>query len=120
MNGGTCHSGINEFGLAYNVCQDCLPGFKGDNCEIKETECIEECGFGVCNTTTRKCVCNPGYTGDTCNQVDCEDKCQNDGKCIHENVTTAYCLCKGGYFGSFCEHSKYIKYCTVMLYNYIF
>ena len=33
------------------------------------TECEPECKFGVCNTTTGRCICPTGHTGPSCSEM---------------------------------------------------
>lgn len=49
--GGRCH---------------CVDGWKGPECEVRETECLlADCsGHGQCREGV--CLCNPGWTGENC------------------------------------------------------
>ena len=55
-----------------SYCSECASGFTGSQCDINNDDCIGincsthgECVDGV---NSFKCSCNPGYTGDTCDE----------------------------------------------------
>lgn len=64
--------------LYYNKCTD--------NCSDNG-----KCVYG-------KCVCDSGYTGDTCDIKECKDNCSSSGNCVDGK-----CVCDDGYTGDTCQ-----------------
>lgn len=80
-------------------------------------------GHGICNTETKRCVCENSFTGGDCSLRLCPfgwswfsypsepdvghdewSQCSNIGKC---DRNTGECECNHGFFGSACEYSEY-------------
>lgn len=90
---------------------------------VKNTSCaVGQCGpFGTCDDSrgTPLCLCNPGHTGDNCNEcapyltmttegcvpgTECaEALCGNRGDCVDDGETLA-CDCNEGFSGTRCEN----------------
>ncbi|CAB1337375.1 unnamed protein product, partial [Coregonus sp. 'balchen'] len=82
-------------------CQ-CYSGWKGTECDVPTTQCVDpQCGgHGIC--VTGNCVCNAGHKGSNCHQVDCLDPtCSGHGACHHSE-----CHCNPGWGGIGCEILK--------------
>ncbi|KAL2089212.1 hypothetical protein ACEWY4_016111 [Coilia grayii] len=86
---------------------ECHSGWKGTECDIPISQCVDlQCGgHGVCVHGT--CVCNAGYRGESCDQggsdgvlaVDCADPiCSGHGLCLHGR-----CHCAPGWSGPSCQ-----------------
>ncbi|KAK6299226.1 hypothetical protein J4Q44_G00307360 [Coregonus suidteri] len=77
----------------------CYSGWKGAECAVPTTHCIDPLcsGHGTCTGGT--CVCSLGYKGDNCAKVDCLDPtCSSNGICVNGE-----CHCKPGWGGPHCE-----------------
>lgn len=62
--------------------------------------CSLDCGpNGVCESG--KCRCNPGWTGNLCDQLPCDSRCSEHGQC--KNGT---CVCTQGWNGRHCTLRK--------------
>ncbi|PAV78411.1 hypothetical protein WR25_15182 isoform Q [Diploscapter pachys] len=102
----------------YGTCQNtdggyrcfCMDGFKGDQCQINEDDCIDNkcspdsaCIDGI---KTYTCHCPIGKMGTYCQLVDrctTEDPCLQ-GDCITDPLTGNYqCICHPGYTGKNCD-----------------
>ncbi|POI35717.1 hypothetical protein CIB84_000531, partial [Bambusicola thoracicus] len=80
----------------------CYSGWKGTECDVPATQCIDpQCGGrGIC--IMGSCACNSGYKGENCEEADCLDPaCSSHGVCIHGE-----CHCNPGWGGSNCEILK--------------
>lgn len=65
--------------------------------------CSLDCGpNGVCESG--KCRCNPGWTGNLCDQLPCDARCSEHGQC--KNGT---CVCSQGWNGRHCTLRKYFE-----------
>ena len=53
-------------------------------------------GQGVCKEG--KCVCNPGFVGEACDEKPCLNMCSGNGKCIDGS-----CFCKQGFRSEDCS-----------------
>jgi len=116
----------------YGICDDgfmgigaciCNRGYTGENCNqcingfIKNKEFCDECpgsyggtknscnNKGICVIKNNRpiCVCNKGYSGNTCSDVidrKCIEynKCNKNGKCIDNE-----CYCNLNYYGTSCN-----------------
>lgn len=92
-----------------NCETQCPPGLYGEHCE-KECLCLNN---SSCDPNSGKCICNRGWTGDTCGDpcsegfygLGCKEKCPDvvygNKSCDH--VTGEY-VCRPGYIGLTCEH----------------
>ena len=93
----------------FRNCADCgLSGLTGSFCQL-----IDNCTGANCSGNSQcqnspsgfTCVCNPGYTGQTCETVIdyCESvDCSGNGRC--QNSPSGFtCACNQGYTGQTCE-----------------
>ncbi|XP_062592695.1 multiple epidermal growth factor-like domains protein 10 [Saccostrea cucullata] len=111
---GTC-ADVNE-------CQGSAPCTKG-TCEntngnyfCDDSQSVDKnkrvtCGsvtcdnFARCDANTTTCVCQPGYSGQTCSfKLPCDKMCRNNGTCDFLG-TQEVCICTNGYTGSECQYS---------------
>jgi len=58
-------------------------------------------GRGECDTATRTCACDDGFSGPDCGHVPCPGNCNGRGTC--GGVTPGVCACEPFYFGEACE-----------------
>ncbi|KAJ1354312.1 hypothetical protein KIN20_011201 [Parelaphostrongylus tenuis] len=77
---------------------------------VLETISEEDKCNGRGMSTSNGCVCNRGYSGDSCQYMtNChhDDDCLNGGKCLPEpnSLVVASCYCSYGFFGNNCELS---------------
>ncbi|KAJ3602121.1 hypothetical protein NHX12_029880, partial [Muraenolepis orangiensis] len=82
-------------------CQ-CHSGWKGPECAVPSSRCVDaHCGgHGVC--IVGACICNTGHKGANCEEVDCMDpSCSAHGVCVHGE-----CRCQPGRGGASCELPK--------------
>ncbi|CAF3578872.1 unnamed protein product [Adineta steineri] len=90
------------------ICQ-CPDERYGINCEFISACGLNPCIHGTCqnkNETIFQCICNPGFTGKTCDTSfnTCESNpCMNDGKCSNQGNGLFTCVCSAGYSGSDCS-----------------
>lgn len=141
-----CLNGCNQRGTCTSkgLC-DCYPGFYGPSCELKncplgtswvdipsspeEAHGLSECSSkGICDRSTGTCECFSGFTGDSCDKLECPNDCSGHGRCLSLrqaahlndgfkfNYTTTYnlwdadkiygCKCDYGYIGSDCSQRE--------------
>lgn len=99
---GCCPNRCNGRGICTSlgngcIC-NCFHGFMGGDCSLREcpkgnawsdiaigidtahqlTECSNR---GLCDHTTGKCTCDPGFTGKSCNRKWCPNSCSGHGEC---------------------------------------
>ncbi|KAK3090083.1 hypothetical protein FSP39_009008 [Pinctada imbricata] len=106
QNGGTCVS--QELGYTCN----CVPGYRGNNCEEEINECEgKPClNNGTCKDLLNdfSCTCHPGYEGKKCeeNVDECMSApCNNNGTCV-DLVNDYTCNCPDGFEGPTCGVMK--------------
>lgn len=138
-----CHNFCNKHGKCnLNGICECYSGWAGYDCTSRVCPSgpviadiayannmahqIKVCsGRGTCNTDTGLCNCFNGFTGSSCDKLDCGNKCSNHGQCVSlkamaalndgyiANRTTVYdnwdsnifygCVCDFGYSGYDCS-----------------
>ena len=83
------------------MCQ-CLPGWSGDDCSVRQ-RCPHRCsGHGAC-LNTGKCACMLGWRGRACARfVACPNACSRHGVCEAAGV----CSCAPGWFGPSCDRCR--------------
>ncbi|KAH9280060.1 Delta-like protein D [Echinococcus granulosus] len=113
-NNGKCENVRSPSGQPYRCI--CLPGFRGDHCEMMQLDCLSHgCrNGGQCTQHMdgqTRCICPKGYYGNLCefNQTVCsEHPCQAANSVCHplsrpKNGRQFYCACPPGYTGENCE-----------------
>ncbi|XP_064402061.1 protein crumbs-like isoform X2 [Halichondria panicea] len=87
----------------------CAPFYSGSICDIFnhcESNAVTCSDQGTCTNDldSYTCVCNAGYTGADCEDIDdCEGQnCSGNGDCMNE-VNSYTCVCNAGYTGADCE-----------------
>ncbi|GFR86630.1 teneurin-m-like isoform X2 [Elysia marginata] len=85
-------SGNGLYDMKTGSCE-CFRHFSGLNCETEI--CRLECAHGKCQS--QRCVCDPGWSGALCDQLECNHRCDLHGKC--QNGT---CMCTTGWNGKYC------------------
>jgi hypothetical protein len=120
-NGGTCISTVNAANtLVTQSCQcPASQQFVGTFCEhynpCISSPCMNNasCSYYINITCFYTCSCPMGYTGDRCqylvSQTRCEsvnvqNNCGNGGTCMLVGSTTQ-CFCTSSYTGALCENS---------------
>ncbi|XP_056875256.1 tenascin isoform X3 [Takifugu flavidus] len=94
-------------------------------------------GHGNYSSDTCSCMCEPGWRGTNCTELDCPGNCQDQGRCVDgkcqclkgfggENCTAevcpvdcgahgrcvgAICVCSEGFFGEDCSKTKCLNNC---------
>ncbi|EGC32732.1 hypothetical protein DICPUDRAFT_155267 [Dictyostelium purpureum] len=66
-------------------------------------ECPNQCIEGICSINTGTCICNPGYSGETCSPIPCKSNCgtqEGRGEC---NGKVGVCVCNLKWKGESCE-----------------
>ncbi|GJQ82066.1 hypothetical protein Trydic_g6938 [Trypoxylus dichotomus] len=90
----------------------CAPEFYGKKCN-KTCSCDKK-GTEMCLRNTGKCICNPGFVGETCERLEvCPSMkfgsyCDNTCECVKEhsqgcNQATGECQCIPEWFGDKCD-----------------
>uniref|UniRef100_A0A4W5JXN3 EGF-like domain-containing protein n=1 Tax=Hucho hucho TaxID=62062 RepID=A0A4W5JXN3_9TELE len=83
---------------------DCLPGWAGPNCDIRNSSCQGLClNGGHCEDSVSgsRCLCVPGFSGKHCQTgpSPCDSTpCQHGGQCV-DKEGRALCSCPMGYSG---------------------
>ena len=77
----------------------CQPGFKGDRCELCDSNSVCQNG-GQCEAGLGRCNCAPGFHGPLCQVRQCDSygSCLNGGTCIGD-LKGPYCQCKPTFTG---------------------
>ena len=125
QNGGVCVDLPDNLNELYNKTSICncadTNGFEGDYCEISTNECdIQEIncgGNGECSDFLgyAVCVCNSGFSGDSCEVDDfcAGNLCSGNGNCFN-----GACDCHSSEdyvrFGVDCEQIDYCQFVTVV------
>ncbi|EGC28871.1 hypothetical protein DICPUDRAFT_85060, partial [Dictyostelium purpureum] len=66
-------------------------------------KCPNQCIEGICSINTGTCICNPGYSGETCSPIPCKSDCgtpEGRGEC---NYNIGVCVCNLKWKGESCE-----------------
>ncbi|XP_068705795.1 fibropellin-3-like isoform X1 [Montipora foliosa] len=103
-----CHHGGICVPRRHGFYCECLPGFMGTRCEVKE-----ECGTTTCKhggtcteiaTGRHICTCPVGYRGENCEErSNCHpNPCVNGGSCSQSEESYT-CVCLPEYKGKNCE-----------------
>jgi len=104
-----------------NIYQcECLPGFKGRNCEIPIDPCIlRPCLNGArCHARNEhhfECACTPGFEGKLCekNIDDCSSSpCLGEHQVCKDEIQNFTCLCAPGWGGKNCDE-KLLDKCAL-------
>ncbi|MBN3292063.1 TEN4 protein, partial [Polypterus senegalus] len=76
----------------------CHSGWKGSECDIPTSQCIDVAcsNHGTCIMGT--CICNPGYKGENCEEEICAADCGGHGICV-----SGTCRCDEGWMGNACD-----------------
>ena len=89
-------------------CSQCVSGFTGTNCEINIDDCssnpCSERGQCVDEVNNFQCICDPGFTGELCQDIDdCVGvSCSGNGQCV-DGVNSFQCTCDPGFTGDTCQ-----------------
>lgn len=82
-----------------NAC-DCLPGWSGELCNLKQ--CDPRCNeHGQCKNGT--CLCVTGWNGKHCTMEGCPNSCSGHGQCRVSNDAQWECQCYNGWDGKDCS-----------------
>lgn len=111
-------SGFVAFAIEHDDGQGCgiasLEPLSGMGIELRKYHPMDRCarkkgnplcdkcnGHGYCQTPSQHCDCFPGYFGETCTEVRCDnvDNCSGHGTCNGPNV----CMCEDGWGGPSCS-----------------
>ena len=76
---GSCQATCSGNGQWVNDQCQCYNGWKGAWCNVRLDECEFECVNGKCEKG--ECVCETGYSGNTCETVTCLNDCTSNGIC---------------------------------------
>ena len=122
-------AGIAQFNVSYEVrcaesfyggdcvtfcqnfvsCEECgLAGFTGDFCQLNIDDCEDEdcSGNGRCEDGINgfTCVCEAGYTGETCETIDHCFRVNCSGNGVYTNTPDSIlCMCEPEYVGEMCQ-----------------
>lgn len=117
-----CANNCSDHGLCHNGTCLCSSGWTGFSCQV--FSCPNECSYnGYCSPQGCLCkqgwkgsdcsirnitngqiledgtiVCEEGYSGPTCDDLQCSIPCKNNGKCVENS-----CVCQTGWTGDLCE-----------------
>ncbi|XP_054724798.1 multiple epidermal growth factor-like domains protein 11 [Uloborus diversus] len=93
-----------EYEIKNETTAVCCDGFQEQN-ERCEPVCLKNCVFGEC-VAPDICKCNPGWSGNQCNDAVCSEGCKH-GVCAHPEV----CGCENGWYGKTCDQAVCTKGC---------
>jgi hypothetical protein len=81
------------------------PGYTGSLCGTKLCDTDDGCGNGACSAGL--CVCDVGWTGDSCDQLAC-------GLCVNGTCdpSSGHCVCNTGFEGSACDTRTCVQSCV--------
>ncbi|KAK7495277.1 hypothetical protein BaRGS_00013459 [Batillaria attramentaria] len=85
-------SGHGVFDVDAGACV-CERHFTGEDCQTEV--CRLECVHGHCRN--QRCVCDQGWTGALCDQLQCDHRCHTHGFCSNGS-----CVCDKGWNGKHC------------------
>ena len=89
-----------------NYCDCGTDGFRGDFCEKQGCPGINvDCsGNGTCLPDEFTCLCNTGFRGKGCDELDCLRNCSGNGECTFDMETGAvFCTCEETFFTQACD-----------------
>jgi hypothetical protein len=107
-----CADGWTGADCSERLCPQDLAWFalpESDN--IAHINTYLECSnAGICDRSTGQCVCNPGFTGASCNRMSCagqqqqssidnSDACSSHGQCLDMNALASFATLNGDYAG---------------------
>ena len=81
----------------WGTCQCALP-FIGEDCSMRDCK-ISNCNSnGYCSVEypISRCLCNPGYFGESCELIECLNNCTSEANGVC-NFLTGQCACKNLY-----------------------
>ena len=92
--------------LSLILCSTLIGVVRGDTSKVDKknawlTGCLNECnGNGVCNSTTMRCACSPGWTSEDCSERICtmNTQCSGHGVCQNDR-----CHCDFMWTGDDCS-----------------
>jgi len=93
--------------------------WKGQYCSEPAYICSGNCsGYGVCDESTKKCVCNPNYKGDDCSEfygcrVDTD--CTQNKICTFDSDNTGTCNCPSGKTGDDCSITSHHEISPILI-----
>ncbi|XP_052238542.1 neurogenic locus notch homolog protein 1-like [Dreissena polymorpha] len=96
--GYTCDCNAGYIKNAFGQCQECQQGRFGTDCN--ESCLCDMAHTSECKTNNGSCICEPGWTGKTCNEdvKECNNEatCSSNSTCIEANGSFE-CICNRGF-----------------------